>query len=183
MADSNITKKALAGALKTLMQEQSFEKITVANICEKCDMNRKSFYYHFRDKYDLINWIFDTDFAAITDKYGDDNWVMLRKTCTYLYENHCFYRKALGISGQNSFQEHFKEKVRPLIEHSFSEMFPEGDDWSFQIGILTDTLLIAFKHWLTAREPMTDKEFLEQCKLGIQFTSGKIKEFEQRGIM
>ena len=44
MADSNITKKALSNALKELLQEQSFEKITVSDICDKCRMNRKSFY-------------------------------------------------------------------------------------------------------------------------------------------
>ena len=59
MADSNITKKALAEALKELMEEKSFEKINIGDICEKCEMNRKSFYYHFKDKYDLVNWIFD----------------------------------------------------------------------------------------------------------------------------
>ena len=68
MADSNITKKALATALKDLMSEMSFEKITISDICEKCDMNRKSFYYHFKDKYDLVNWIFDTEFMAVVLK-------------------------------------------------------------------------------------------------------------------
>ena len=47
MADSNITKKALATAFKELMEERPFEKINVGDICEKCEMNRKSFYYHF----------------------------------------------------------------------------------------------------------------------------------------
>ena len=28
-------------------------------------MNRKSFYYHFKDKYDLVNWIFDTEITKI----------------------------------------------------------------------------------------------------------------------
>ena len=51
MADSNITKRALATSLKELMVEQPFEKINVAQICERCNMNRKSFYYHFKDKY------------------------------------------------------------------------------------------------------------------------------------
>ena len=50
MSDSNITKRSLASALKELMEEMPFAKITVADICEKCGMNRKSFYYHFRDK-------------------------------------------------------------------------------------------------------------------------------------
>ena len=58
MADSNITKRALAAALKELMEQKPFSKINVAEICEKCGMNRKSFYYHFKDKYDLVNWIF-----------------------------------------------------------------------------------------------------------------------------
>lgn len=59
MAASNITKRALATALWELMKEVPFDKIQVANICERCGMNRKSFYYHFKDKYDLVNWIFD----------------------------------------------------------------------------------------------------------------------------
>ena len=58
MADSNITKNALATSLKKLMREKPFEKISVSDICDDCGMNRKSFYYHFKDKYDLVNWIF-----------------------------------------------------------------------------------------------------------------------------
>ena len=54
MADSNITKKALAAALKELMEEMPFEKIGIGDICERCGMHRKSFYYHFKDKYDLV---------------------------------------------------------------------------------------------------------------------------------
>ena len=73
MADSNITKKALAGALKELMDTKPFQKISVSDICERCQMNRKSFYYHFKDKYDLMNWIYDTEFigvAKITSRDG-----------------------------------------------------------------------------------------------------------------
>ena len=62
MADSNITKNALAVSMKKLMEKKPFSKISVGDICEDCGMNRKSFYYHFRDKYDLVNWIFYVDF-------------------------------------------------------------------------------------------------------------------------
>ena len=64
MADSNITKRALAAALKELMDEMSFDKITIVHICNKCEMNRKSFYYHFKDKYELVNWIYYTEFIG-----------------------------------------------------------------------------------------------------------------------
>lgn len=49
MADSYITKRALATSLRELMQEQPFDKISVSQICDGCGMNRKSFYYHFKD--------------------------------------------------------------------------------------------------------------------------------------
>ena len=59
MPDSNITKKALAMAMKELMEQIPFSKISVSDICEKCGMNRKSFYYQFKDKYDLGNGTLD----------------------------------------------------------------------------------------------------------------------------
>ena len=62
MADSNSTKSALADAMKKLMVRKSFAKISISDLCEECGLNRKSFYYHFKDKYDLVNWIFYTEF-------------------------------------------------------------------------------------------------------------------------
>lgn len=95
MSDSNITKHALAAALKKLMEENPFEKINVGDICEKCGMNRKSFYYHFRDKYDLVNWIFDTEFIlAINENPSENGWDFMEKLVEYLYLNRDFYRKA-----------------------------------------------------------------------------------------
>ena len=48
MADTNITKRTLAAALKELMEHKAFEKISVSDICEACNMNRKSFYYYVK---------------------------------------------------------------------------------------------------------------------------------------
>ena len=64
MADSNITRNAMAAAMKALMKEKKLSKISISDICGACGMNRNSFYYHFKDKYDLINWIFYTEFVS-----------------------------------------------------------------------------------------------------------------------
>ena len=64
MSDSNITKNALAASMKKMMRRRPFEKISVSDICMDCGINRKSFYYHFRDKYDLVNWIFFVGFLG-----------------------------------------------------------------------------------------------------------------------
>lgn len=83
MADSNITKNALAVSMKKLMEKKPFSKISVGDICEDCGMNRKSFYYHFRDKYDLVNWIFYVDFIERMDWSSCRNeWDMLEALCS-----------------------------------------------------------------------------------------------------
>mgnify|MGYP002573348808 CR=1 FL=1 len=75
MPDSSITKKALADALKQLMAEKPLQKISVGDICERCNMNRKSFYYHFKDIYDLVEWSCLEDAKrALDEKKTYDTW-------------------------------------------------------------------------------------------------------------
>ena len=88
MADSNITKNALATALKELMKEKPFEKISISDICDSCGMNRKSFYYHFKDKYDLVNWIFYVDFIGKMDFSSYSNgWDLIEDICNKFYQD------------------------------------------------------------------------------------------------
>lgn len=180
MADSNITKKALASALKELMKEQPFEKINVSDICKLCDMNRKSFYYHFKDKYDLVNWIFDTEFIAVAShKNYQNRWTILLDISEYFYENHTFYRKILTVTDQNSFADHLREIMHPLLRQRFSAMFPDKKNWDYQIDIFSDVFILSFQRWLKEKDPMTASEFLEQGKIGIQYLSNRIAQVEK----
>ena len=150
MADSNITKRALAVSLRELMAEQPFEKINVAQICERCGMNRKSFYYHFKDKYDLVNWIFDTDFIALTKDAElavpmERHWELVEKACEYFYQNRAFYRKALQIKGQNSFTDHFREYIRPLLLNRLAYLFGTERVDEFELSFFTDAVICAME--------------------------------------
>ncbi len=75
MVNSTITKTSIAESLKELCHSKGFEKITIKDISEKCGINRQTFYYHFQDKYDLLEWIYKTE---LIDKYTQDisfdNW-------------------------------------------------------------------------------------------------------------
>ena len=51
------TKKAIGYTFKDLLKEKPFNKITINDIASKCDINRQTFYYHFQDIRDLIEWI------------------------------------------------------------------------------------------------------------------------------
>lgn len=53
---SSITKQALEHALKNLLLKKPFHKITINDITEECGVSRMTFYYHFKDIYDLVEW-------------------------------------------------------------------------------------------------------------------------------
>lgn len=51
------TQLKLASSLKELMETQSFEKLSVSDITNHCGLHRQTFYYHFDDKYELLDWL------------------------------------------------------------------------------------------------------------------------------
>ena len=53
---SQITKRALASALKELLEHKPLNKITIADITEQCGVNRQTFYYHFENLMDVLEW-------------------------------------------------------------------------------------------------------------------------------
>ena len=186
MADSNITKQALAASLRELMEEVPFDKINVAQICERCGMNRKSFYYHFKDKYDLVNWIFDTDFislAALEPAPGSapERWDLIETICDYFYDNRAFYRKALQITGQNSFSDHFTEYIGPSLKSRLSCLLGNEQVDEFFIDFFTDAVLCAMKRWLLAKDCMPPKQFLSKIRTLIQSGATVVyQEIEQK---
>lgn len=161
MKDSNITKIDFGRALKELMLEKEFEKIRVHNICEKCKWGRNSFYYHFKDKYDLINWIFDTEFAEILERQkGKTELEVFVAFSSYFYENKEFYKKALRIEGQNTFPEHFRKVMFDFI----SEMYKDEKLNHFQLELLTDMVILAFHRWIKDDVDITANGFVKYIK-------------------
>jgi AcrR family transcriptional regulator len=70
-----MTKKALAASLKQILQKKSLSQITINEITEGCGVNRMTFYYHFKDIYDLVEWICVEDAEKILSrKKGSEPW-------------------------------------------------------------------------------------------------------------
>ncbi len=72
---SQVTKRALEASLKNLLLKKPLEKITINDITEDCGINRMTFYYHFKDIYDLIEWCCVEDAKkALEGKKTYDTW-------------------------------------------------------------------------------------------------------------
>lgn len=138
MSELTITEKALALSLKHLMKTVPLSKISIQSIVGNCNLNRQTFYYHFKDKFDLVNWIYYTEVTeCIANCNHYKNWTdgMYRTLC-YLTNNKSFYTNALNTPGQNAFDEYF---------FKFS--------WKLIMGIINDSAL-------NMNIPEVDKNFI-----------------------
>ena len=72
---SELTKRALEQSLKNLLLQKPLNKITISDIADDCGINRMTFYYHFKDIYDLVEWSCQEDAAkALAGKKTYETW-------------------------------------------------------------------------------------------------------------
>ena len=161
------TKQALAKSLKQCMETKPFSKISVTNITDGCYLNRKSFYYHFQDKYDLLTWIFDSESQEyLSKKVYSCEWDTMVDLFTYLENNRKFYKKALKIEGQNSLQEHFHEFFFTAIEEHLKKTTGKKDLNAFYVQFFSDAFFCAMMRWLEQPNRVSPQEFIhkiEEC--------------------
>ncbi|UWG98715.1 TetR/AcrR family transcriptional regulator C-terminal domain-containing protein [Dehalobacter sp. DCM] len=120
-------KQVLADSIIDLAKKRPIDKITVQNIVDHCHAGRRTFYNHFSDKYDLVNWIFKTNLDNIVEKYTEIEPLekVVCRILTFMKENRGFYSNALSIEGQNCFLNFFFQSAcyfyTNLIEKRFGK--------------------------------------------------------------
>ena len=134
----DLTKELLAGCFKELMQTRAFEKITIKNITDKAGLIRPTYYKHFQDKYEILEWIFMNEIGDRTTALIGDNrfFEALLILCRGLESDKTYYRKAFRISGPNSFRDvltgyiydtflKIARKYHLKLDRSYSYLTPE----------------------------------------------------------
>lgn len=72
---TNTTKQALGVSLKKLLKHKQMDRITINDLTEDCGISRMTFYYHFKDIYDLVEWVCVEDGKqALQGKKTYDTW-------------------------------------------------------------------------------------------------------------
>lgn len=111
----NNTKQKIAAALRQLMNERPFEKITVQNLMDATNMKRQSFYYHFQDTRDVLMWICRQELLdplAQSDLPFTD-WILL--ALRLLDADRTFYRRLLNAAYQDFELEFHGRVLRPRM--------------------------------------------------------------------
>lgn len=124
---ANGTKEALADALRQMMKVKPIDKITVKDIVEVCGVNRQTFYYHFDDVDDLLEWVFEDDAERVLPKeVVYEHWLEDVMTfMDYLEKNSDFTLNVYNSNSRLYMLRYLKAKMKACIE-SFAVIVSEG---------------------------------------------------------
>ena len=103
MADR--TKLWIADKMKELMKKKPIEKIRITEICQAAEIERSTFYYHFKDKYEVVAWIFFQSAEGL-DVLDEKAAALAMKQ---MKNDLLFYRRAYEDNSQNALWEYMLE--------------------------------------------------------------------------
>lgn len=113
------TKQALCTSLKELMRHKPFSKITVSELIKNCNLNRKTFYYHFEDIYGLLKWMLEQEafevvkhFNLLID-YKDAFYFVIE----YVEKNSYFLNCIYDSVGRDQLKRFFYQDFIGLMEN------------------------------------------------------------------
>lgn len=123
MTEKKDVEHALAESLKKLAVQMPFDKITIKKITDGAGVIRVTFYNHFQDKYDLLEWIMRTEILEPVRILLTNG--MYREALILIFSNlqkdKEFYTHVSKIEGQNSFREIVKHSIYGLLHEIFSQ--------------------------------------------------------------
>ena len=114
---SQKTKQALADALKSAMKTKKLSKITVSELIAACNINRKTFYYHFQDIYALLKWMLEQEALEVIKNFDliIDTEEAIRFVMDYAEKNNYIISGAFDSMGYEEIKRFFANKQAPLL--------------------------------------------------------------------
>lgn len=113
----------LAESFKELVEKKPIEKITIREITDLAGVIRPTFYNHFQDKYELLEWILVTEIFDPMEPMIDKGELSqaVENALVTMQKEKGFYERAMKLTGQNSFAEIMTDHVAGLILSRLSE--------------------------------------------------------------
>ncbi|HJJ43994.1 MAG TPA: TetR/AcrR family transcriptional regulator [Methanocorpusculum sp.] len=114
---SNMTKKMLAASLKKLMSEKPLHAITIKEIVAKCGIHRQTFYYHFEDVRDLVQWMYEEEaFDLLMESEEIFCWQdKILQLFGYISENRAMCVCTLNSVSRKSLKDFFKADLERVV--------------------------------------------------------------------
>lgn len=162
MSASERTKQLFANKIIELSKTKKISSIQVKDLCDACNIDRTTFYYHFRDKYDLVAWIFTSYYQDERKRYAINSEEMIEAMGKRMYQNRRFFINALEDHTQNNLREYILEfyiqdETKVLCEYLGCEELDMDLDYTirqYSYGCMGMTI-----EWLLGKKNYTPKQF------------------------
>lgn len=202
------TKRLIREALAELIEEDGLEGITVCNLTERADINRGTFYAHYKDKSDLLEKTENEIIDAVTllqskatvltvedllnAYHNDEPMPFAVALFRYIHENGNFIRALIGPKGDPAFQPRLQEIVsRNTIEYILTPKYRNSSSplVHYYVSYYTTAQLGVIKEWLESGMKESPEE-MARIVINIMFLSpgeaiemneGKISRLDARG--
>lgn len=168
---AQITKKALAASLKKLLTEKPLEKITVIDIVEDCEVNRQTFYYHFKDIYDLVEWIFLTEAAqALDGKKTYTTWQQgFLQVFDYVLDNRSFVTNIYHSMSRDQLERYLYDVTYNLligvVEEQAVGMIVRQEDKKFIADFYKFAFVGLMLDWIRQRMKDDPKKIIDRLSV------------------
>lgn len=171
---TDMTKKMMAESLKKLMAVKPLNKIGIREITDGCGVNRQTFYYHFQDIYDLLEWMYREE-AVILLKQNDscltwdDGLLLLLR---YLQENKSISLCTLNSLGHEHLKQFFYDDIHNLILTIINELASDLKVSSQNKNFIAHFYTVAFaglvENWLREGMKESPEDLIQLASITIQ---------------
>lgn len=164
---SNLTKQNLADAFRRQLERKTVDRITVTDIVRECGVDRHTFYYHFRDLYDLMSWIFLEDARrAVGGNKTPETWKAgLQGLFDYLRENRSLVMNACRSVNRPDLERYVESVTRPVVRSIASAAPGSGalppERLDYIVDLYTYGLVGISLQWVARGMPGTGEETVE----------------------
>ena len=165
------TKLLMSEALKRLIKDRSFSKITVQDIVSECNINRNTFYYHFENNYDLLSFTYEQEVQNIVDSFHEANATVPQAmdfVLNYIDKNiplcTCAYESLGEQQLKIIFEKDLIEFVRATIDYMALQSETKfSEDLKSFVAYSYSNLLSSQIIWYIRHSEDLDKEIFRQC--------------------
>ena len=167
----NSTKQKIASTMHEMMTRKPFEKITVKNLMDVTNMNRQSFYYHFRDTRDVLMWICQEQvFSPMTTADLElSEWIIYG--LELLNRDRLFYLRVVSVSQTDFAREFITTAIFPRVK---SILYPEvaklGENQNFTVDFLSNAIMDYYLRFLASHDPLDPVD----CRKKLRFLLAEV---------
>ena len=170
---SEITKRALEQSLKNLLLQKPLSKITISDITDDCGINRMTFYYHFKDIYDLIEWSCEEDASrALAGRKTYETWQQgFAQLFVAVLENKPFIMNVYHSVSREQVENYLYKVTYALLEGVVEEqaagMSVRPEDKAFIANVYKYAFVGLMLDWIKHDMKGDPKELIEKLDLVI----------------